>query len=90
MIPDKKSGPIAYNRLVREGICLKELRAGLTFKMILFILFLILCAIYWCYMRDRRIEKLMEQFPGPALQPIIGNSFNYFTSDLQGYSFSII
>lgn len=51
--------------------------------MILSIIVLVLGFVYWFYMRDKRIEKLMEQFPGPTMYPIIGNIFNYFTSNLQ-------
>ncbi|XP_055325679.1 cytochrome P450 4d2-like [Sitodiplosis mosellana] len=51
--------------------------------MIVFIIFMVFCFIYWIHMRDKRIEKLMEQFPGPVMHPIFGNVFNYFTSDLQ-------
>lgn len=51
--------------------------------MFLFVIFMV-CLFYWFYVKDRRIEKLAEQFPGPPAHPIFGNLFNYFTTDLQG------
>lgn len=33
--------------------------------------------------KDKRMEKLINQFPGPPAYPLIGNIFNFFTTDLQ-------
>lgn len=56
-------------------------------KMILFPLLVLLIFIYLFYTKDRRVEKLVAQFPGPPVHPIFGNIFNYFTNDLLGSYF---
>lgn len=52
--------------------------------MILTIIFIVLFIIYLCRTRDKRIAKCIEQFPGPPTYPIVGNIFNYFSTDFQG------
>lgn len=51
--------------------------------MFFFVLFAV-CLFYWFHVKDRRTEKLIDQFPGPPAHPIFGNLFNYFTTDLPG------
>lgn len=67
---------------------------GFAKKMILFVVVIVWCTIYWfCTQlcaRDKRMEECIGQFFGPPTYQIFGNIFNYFTTDLRGINHIIL
>lgn len=50
---------------------------------------LVLLSLLYDYVKNKRKFDLIEKFPGPVTQPIVGNAFNYTAKSAEGKSFHL-